>query len=173
MRSTLTDWFPILRWGRTYNRPLLAADLTASAVVTLLLIPQSLAYAMLAGMPPVTGLYASIVPMVIYALMGSSTVLGPGPSALRSIMSLATVGTVVGAGSADFIAASAVLAVMVGLALLVMGALRMGFMASFLSQPVLSGFITASGLLIGMSQLKHVLGMPLSGDDVPSFARSL
>ena len=173
MRLPLTDWFPILRWGRTYDRPLLAADLTASAVVTLLLIPQSLAYAMLAGMPPVTGLYASIVPMVIYALMGSSTVLGPGPSALRSIMSFATVGTVVSAGGADFIAASAVLAVMVGAALLVMGALRMGFMASFLSQPVLSGFITASGLLIGMSQLKHVLGMPLSGDDVPSFARSL
>lgn len=173
MRLPLTDWFPILRWGRTYNRPLLAADLTASAVVTLLLIPQSLAYAMLAGMPPVTGLYASILPMVVYALMGSSTVLGPGPSALRSIMSLATVGTVVSAGGADFIAASAVLAVMVGLALLVMGALRMGFMASFLSQPVLSGFITASGLLIGMSQLKHVLGMPLGGDDVPSFARSL
>jgi SulP family sulfate permease len=173
MRLPLTDWFPILRWGRTYNRPLLASDLTASAVVTLLLIPQSLAYAMLAGMPPVTGLYASILPMVVYALMGSSTVLGPGPSALRSIMSLATVGTVVSAGGADFIAASAVLAVMVGLALLVMGALRMGFMASFLSQPVLSGFITASGLLIGMSQLKHVLGMPLGGDDVPSFARSL
>lgn len=173
MHLPLTDWFPILRWGRTYDRPLLAADLTASAVVTLLLIPQSLAYAMLAGMPPVTGLYASIVPMVIYALMGSSTVLGPGPSALRSIMSFATVGTVVSAGGADFIAASAVLAVMVGLALLVMGALRMGFMASFLSQPVLSGFITASGLLIGMSQLKHVLGMPLSGDDVPGFARSL
>lgn len=173
MRLPLTDWFPILRWGRTYDRPLLAADLTASAVVTLLLIPQSLAYAMLAGMPPVTGLYASILPMVVYALMGSSTVLGPGPSALRSIMSLATVGTVVSAGGADFIAASAVLAVMVGLALLVMGALRMGFMASFLSQPVLSGFITASGLLIGMSQLKHVLGMPLGGDDVPSFARSL
>ncbi len=173
MRLPLTDWFPILRWGRTYDRPLLAADLTASGVVTLLLIPQSLAYAMLAGMPPVTGLYASIVPMVVYALMGSSTVLGPGPSALRSIMSFATVATVVSAGGADFIAASAVLAVMVGLALLVMGALRMGFMASFLSQPVLSGFITASGLLIGMSQLRHVLGMPLSGDDVPSFARSL
>lgn len=173
MPLPLTDWFPILRWGRTYTRPLLAADLTASAVVTLLLIPQSLAYAMLAGMPPVTGLYASILPMVVYALMGSSTVLGPGPSALRSIMSLATVSTVVSAGGADFIAASAVLAVMVGTALLVMGALRMGFMASFLSQPVLSGFITASGLLIAMSQLKHVLGMPLSGDDVRSFARSL
>ena len=84
--QTLADWFPILRWGRTYTRPLLAADVTASAVVALLLIPQSLAYAVLAGMPPVTGLYASIVPMVIYALMGSSTVLGPGPSALRSIM---------------------------------------------------------------------------------------
>lgn len=173
MRSHLTDWFPILDWGRRYDRPRFAADLTASAVVSLLLIPQSLAYAVLAGMPPVTGLYASIVPMVVYALMGSSTVLGPGPSALRSIMSLATVGTVVGTGGADFIAASAVLAVMVGLALLVMGALRMGFMASFLSQPVLSGFITASGLLIGMSQLKHLLGTPLSGDDLPSFAHSL
>ena len=172
--QTLADWFPILRWGRTYTRPLLAADVTASAVVALLLIPQSLAYAVLAGMPPVTGLYASIVPMVIYALMGSSTVLGPGPSALRSIMSLAAVGAVVGAGGgADFIAASALLAVMVGLALLVMGALRMGFMASFLSQPVLSGFITASGLLISMSQLRHVLGTPLASDNLPTFLRSL
>lgn len=173
MHSHLTDWFPILRWGRTYDRGLFAADLTASAVVTLLLIPQSLAYAMLAGMPPVTGLYASIVPMVVYALMCSSTVLGPGPSALRSIMSLATVGTVAAMGSVDFIAASAVLAVMVGLALLVMGGLRMGFMASFLSQPVLSGFITASGLLIATSQLKHVLGAPVAGDGLLSFLRSL
>lgn len=173
MHAPLTDWFPILRWGRTYDRGLFAADLTASAVVTLLLIPQSLAYAMLAGMPPVTGLYASIVPMLVYALMCSSTVLGPGPAALRSIMSLATVGTVAGASSVDFIAASAVLAVMVGLALLVMGGLRMGFMASFLSQPVLSGFITASGLLIAASQLKHVLGAPVAGDGLLSFLRSL
>ncbi len=173
MRSTLTDWFPILRWGQVYDRSQFAADLTASAVVTLLLIPQSLAYAMLAGMPAVTGLYASIVPMVIYALMCSSTVLGPGPAALRSIMSLAAVGTVATAGSADFIVASAVLAVMVGLALLIMGGLRMGFMASFLSQPVLSGFITASGLLITMSQLKHVLGTPVASNDLPTFVRSL
>ena len=173
MSPRLADWFPILRWGKTYDRPQFAADLTASAVVTLLLIPQSLAYAMLAGMPPVTGLYASIVPMVIYALMGSSTVLGPGPSALRSIMSLAAVGAVVSGGGPDFIAASAMLAVMVGLALLVMGGLRMGFMASFLSQPVLSGFITASGLLITMSQLKHLLGAPLASDDLPAFLSGL
>ncbi|WP_310566634.1 SulP family inorganic anion transporter [Hydrogenophaga sp.] len=172
MQQTLTDWFPILRWGPAYERPQFAADLTASAVVTLLLIPQSLAYAVLAGMPPVTGLYASIVPMVIYALMCSSTVLGPGPSALRSIMSLAAVGAVVGAGTTEFVAASAVLAVMVGLALLVMGGLRMGFMASFLSQPVLSGFITASGLLIAMSQLRHVLGTPVASDNLPTFLRS-
>ncbi|MGI9217028.1 MAG: SulP family inorganic anion transporter [Hydrogenophaga sp.] len=173
MPPTLRDWFPILRWSRGYGRQQLAGDLTASTVVTLLLIPQSLAYAVLAGMPPVTGLYASIVPMVVYALMCSSTVLGPGPSALRSIMSLAAVGAVVGTGSADFVAASAVLAVMVGLALLVMGGLRMGFMASFLSQPVLSGFITASGLLIAMSQLKHVLGTPVAGDGLPSFLHSV
>lgn len=173
MSPRLADWFPILQWGKAYDRPQFVADLTASAVVTLLLIPQSLAYAMLAGMPPVTGLYASIVPMVIYALMGSSTVLGPGPSALRSIMSLAAVGAVVSGGGPDFIAASAMLAVMVGLALLVMGGLRMGFMASFLSQPVLSGFITASGLLITMSQLRPLLGAPLASDDLPAFLLSL
>lgn len=173
MRHQLTEWFPILDWGRRYQQRDFTADLTASAVVTLLLIPQSLAYALLAGMPAVTGLYASIVPMVVYALMGSSTVLGPGPAALRSIMSLAAVGAVATAGSADFVAASAVLAVMVGLALLVMGALRMGFMASFLSQPVLSGFITASGLLIAMSQIGHVLGTRVASDNLPSFLRSV
>ncbi len=169
----LIAWFPILRWSRGYGRQQLAGDATAAAVVTLLLIPQSLAYALLAGMPAVTGLYASMLPLVVYALMGSSPVLGAGPAALRSIMSLAAVGGVVAAGSADFIAASLLLAVLVGALLLVMGLLRMGFIAGFLSAPVLSGFVTASGLLIVMSQLPHLLGTPLRSQNLGGFVQSL
>jgi len=173
MHTPLTDWFPILRWARGYGRATAVGDLTAAAVVTLLLIPQSLAYALLAGMPAVTGLYASMLPLVVYALMGTSPVLATGPAALRSIMSLAAVGAVASAGSADFIAASLLLAVLVGAMLLVMGALRMGFIAGFLSAPVLSGFVTASGLLIAMSQLPHMLGTPLRSHNLPVFVQSL
>lgn len=173
MKSALQHWFPILAWGRRYGRTLFAQDLTSAAVVTLLLVPQGLAYAMLAGMPAVTGLYASMLPPVIYALMGTSTVLAVGPAALRSIMSLAAVGTVAAVGTPEFIAASALLALLVGAMLLVMGALRMGFVAGFLSHPVLSGFVTASGLLIGMSQASHLLGIRLSSDNLINFARSL
>ena len=169
----LSDWFRILQWGRTYDRPRLAADLTASAVVTLLLIPQSLAYALLAGLPAVTGLYASLLPLVVYALMGTSPVLAAGPAALRSIMSLAAVGAVVTVGSADFVAASLLLAVLVGGLLLIMGSLRMGFIAGFLSAPVLSGFVTASGLLIAMSQVPHLLGVPLRSSNLGAFVLSL
>jgi SulP family sulfate permease len=172
-KPTLSDWFPVLTWGRGYGRSQAGGDLTAAAVVTLLLIPQSMAYALLAGMPAVTGLYASMLPLVVYALMGSSTVLAPGPAALRSIMSLAAVSAVVPLGHADFVATTLTLALMVGALLLLMGALRMGFVAGFLSHPVLSGFVTASGLLIAMSQLPHVLGTPLASANVGVFAMSL
>ena len=173
MHPPLSDWFPILRWARGFDRGAAVGDLTAAAVVTLLLIPQSLAYALLAGMPAVTGLYASMLPLVVYALMGTSPVLAAGPAALRSIMSLAAVGAVASVGSADFIAASMLLAVLVGGMLLVMGALRMGFIAGFLSAPVLSGFVTASGLLIAMSQLPHMLGTPLRSHNLLAFGQSL
>ncbi|HMN93257.1 MAG TPA: SulP family inorganic anion transporter [Hydrogenophaga sp.] len=167
------SWFPVLDWTRRYGRQQFAGDATAAAVVTLLLIPQCLAYALLAGMPAVTGLYASMLPLLVYALMGTSPVLGVGPAALRSIMSLAAVSAVAQAGSAEFIAATALLAVLVGGMLMLMGALRMGFIASFLSTPVLSGFVTASGLLIAMSQLPHVLGTPLPGGNLWRFLVSL
>jgi SulP family sulfate permease len=173
MKPTLPDWFPVLRWARGYGRGAFGADLTAAAVVTLLLIPQSLAYALLAGLPAVTGLYASMLPLVVYALMGTSPVLAAGPAALRSIMSLAAVGAVATVGSPDFIAASLLLAVLVGGLLLLMGALRMGFIAGFLSAPVLSGFVTASGLLIAMSQVPHVLGMELRGSNLWVFLKGL
>lgn len=172
MNRTLLDWFPVLSWLRTYTRRSATGDLMAAATVMLLLIPQSMAYALLAGLPAVTGLYASMLPLVVYALMGSSPALGVGPAALRSIMSLAAVGAVVTQGSADFMAASLLLAVMVGTLLLIMGALRMGFVAGFLSHPVLSGFVTASGLLIAMSQWPHVWGVPLSGQNLAVFVQS-
>ena len=171
--DALRDWFPILHWSRGYGRAQFAGDATAAAVVTLLMIPQSLAYALLAGLPAVTGLYASLLPLVVYALMGTSPALATGPAALRSIMSLAAVGTVVTVGSTDFIAASLLLAVLVGVLLLVMGSLRMGFIAGFLSAPVLSGFVTASGLLIAMSQLPHLLGTPLRSSNLWVFVQSL
>ncbi|MBA4260857.1 MAG: sodium-independent anion transporter [Comamonadaceae bacterium] len=172
-KSSVKDWFPVLHWARGYNRSALSSDLTAAAVVTLLLIPQSLAYALLAGLPAVTGLYASMLPLVVYALMGTSPVLAAGPAALRSIMSLAAVGAVATVGSADFIAASLLLALLVGGLLLLMGALRMGFIVGFLSAPVLSGFVTASGLLIAMSQWPHLLGVPLRGSNLWVFVQSL
>ena len=172
MSHRLAEWLPILRWAPGYSRQHVSGDLMAAATVMLLLIPQSMAYALLAGLPAVTGLYASMVPLVIYALMGTSPALGVGPAALRSIMSLAAVGAVVTQGSADFMAASLLLAVMVGALLLVMGALRMGFVAGFLSHPVLSGFVTASGLLIAMSQWPHVWGVPLSGQNLAVFVPS-
>lgn len=172
-RSNLADWFPVLRWARSYSVRALAGDLTAATVVSLLLVPQALAYAMLAGMPAITGLYASMLPLVVYAMMGSSPVLGVGPAALRSIMSLAAVGAVATLGSTDFLMASGLLALMVGVALLVMGALRMGFIAGFLSTPVLSGFVTASGLLIAISQLPHLLGIALQTRNLGAFLLSL
>jgi SulP family sulfate permease len=166
MKMTLADWLPILRWAPGYSHQHASGDLMAAATIMLLLIPQSMAYALLAGLPAVTGLYASMLPLVVYALMGTSPALGVGPAALRSIMSLAAVGAVVGQGSADFWAASLLLAVMVGAMLLIMGALRMGFVAGFLSHPVLSGFVTASGLLIAMSQWQHIWGTPLASQNL-------
>ena len=160
-------------WLQDYGRATWGADALAATVVALLLIPQALAYALLAGMPPVTGLYASILPLLVYALLGSSMSLAVGPAALRAIMSMAAVAAVVSPGTASFVVVSAVLALMVGVLLLVMGLLRMGFVAGFLSHPVLSGFVTASGLLIGMSQLGHLLGLQLPVASVWEYAQAL
>ncbi len=157
-------WFPILDWGRRYDRSWLAADGVAAAVVTLMLIPQSLAYALLAGLPAQAGLYASMAPLVLYALMGSSSSLAVGPAAVTSLMTAASVGTVAAAGSVAYTEAALWLALLSGILMLAMGMARLGFLANFLSHPVVSGFVSASGLLIAASQLKHLLGIPLQGD---------
>jgi sulfate permease, SulP family len=160
----LSRYLPILDWGREYRRQTLASDLMAAFVVTIMLIPQSLAYAMLAGLPPEAGLYASMAPLLLYAIFGTSRTLAVGPVAVISLMTAVAISRVADEGSMGYATAALTLAVLSGLILLAMGMLRMGFMANFLSHPVLSGFITASGLLIAASQLRHVFGTGGGGD---------
>ena len=166
-------YLPILNWGRDYNHTLLINDLVAAAVVTIMLIPQSLAYAMLAGLPPEIGLYASILPIIAYALFGSSRTLAVGPVAVISLMTLTAASNIAAPGSAEFIAAALVLALLSGLILLLMGVLRLGFLANLLSHPVVSGFITASGIIIATSQIKSILGIKASGEAMPELLQTL
>ncbi|GGB73982.1 SulP family inorganic anion transporter [Blastomonas aquatica] len=169
----LARYLPVLEWGRGYNRTVLTNDLVAAAIVTIMLIPQSLAYAMLAGLPPEIGLYASILPIVAYALFGTSRALAVGPVAVISLMTLTAASAVAPPGSAQFIAAALVLAFMSGTMLIAMGVLRLGFLANLLSHPVVSGFITASGLIIATSQLKSILGVKASGEAMPELVTTL
>jgi SulP family sulfate permease len=157
--SRLAKYLPILDWGRSYSGTTLTNDLVAAAIVTIMLIPQSLAYAMLAGLPPEMGLYASILPIIAYAVFGTSRALAVGPVAVISLMTLTAASAIAPPGSAEFIAAALVLAFVSGAMLIVMGVLRLGFLANLLSHPVVSGFITASGLIIATSQMKSILGI--------------
>ncbi len=159
-------WLPrltVLDWARGYDRHTLLGDGMAAIIVTIMLIPQSLAYAMLAGLPPEVGLYASVAPLIAYALFGTSRVLAVGPVAVVSLMTATTIGSFAAAGSDAYWAAAITLAFISGLMLLAMGLLRLGFLASFLSHPVIAGFISASGLLIAAGQLKVVLGIRAEG----------
>ncbi|WP_347267473.1 sulfate permease [Paracoccus sp. (in: a-proteobacteria)] len=164
---------PVRHWARGYGSTALAADLLAAAIVTIMLIPQSLAYAMLAGLPPEVGLYASILPLVAYAAFGTSRVLAVGPVAVVSLMTASAIGPVVQAGLAGPLQAALALALLSGAMLLLAGALRLGFLANFLSHPVISGFITASGILIAAGQAGHMLGVAAPGTTLPSIAAAL
>lgn len=156
---------PVLQWGAQYNRELLVSDLVAALIVTIMLIPQSLAYAMLAGLPPEVGLYASVAPLVMYTLLGSSRVLAVGPVAVVSLMTAAAVGEQAALGVHSYWQIALTLAFISGSLLLLMGFLRLGFLANFLSHSVVSGFISASGLLIAASQIKTLMGVQASGDN--------
>ncbi|MFT6113624.1 MAG: SulP family sulfate permease [Oleispira sp.] len=142
------------------------SDFVAAIIVTIMLIPQSLAYALLAGLPAEVGLYASILPLVAYTIFGTSRFLSVGPVAVVSLMTAAAVGSFALQNTAEYLAIAIVLAWISGGILIVMGLLRLGVMANFLSHPVISGFITASGLIIAASQLKHILGIESSGHNL-------
>jgi len=169
----LARYFPILQWGRSYDRQKLTNDLLAAVIVTIMLIPQSLAYAMLAGLPPEAGLYASIAPIILYAIFGTSRTLAVGPVAVVSLMTAAAIGNIADQGTMGYAVAALTLAGLSGAILLAMGLLRLGFLANFLSHPVISGFITASGILIAVSQLRHILGISAGGDTLPEMLTGL
>ena len=159
----LKRYFPIFDWSRSYDRETLTSDLIAAVIVTIMLIPQSLAYALLAGLPPEVGLYASIAPLLIYAIFGTSRTLAVGPVAVASLMTAAAAGELARQGSPEYVTAAIALAFLSGLMLTVMGLLRLGFLANFLSHPVISGFITASAIIIATGQVKSLTGIPLKG----------
>lgn len=169
----LAKYFPVLDWGRRYDRDAATNDVIAAVIVTIMLIPQSLAYALLAGLPAQMGIYASIVPIVFYAIFGTSRALAVGPVAVVSLMTAAAIGELAVQGTPEYIAAALTLAFLSGIFLLAFGLLKLGFLANFLSHPVIAGFITATGIIIAVSQLKHILGINASGHNLLEIGRSL
>ncbi|MDJ0825994.1 MAG: sulfate permease [Rhodobacter sp.] len=171
--SPYRRYLPILDWGSRYTTEMATNDAVAAVIVTIMLIPQSLAYALLAGLPAEMGLYASILPLVAYAIFGTSRALAVGPVAVVSLMTAAAIGNLGLTDPAQIAAAAITLAFLSGLILLAMGVFRLGFLANFLSHPVIAGFITASGILIATSQLKHILGVEAHGHTLIELGASL
>lgn len=152
---------PILHWGRHYPRPKLRGDVVAGLTVAVMLIPQGMAYANLAGMPPVTGLYAAIVGIVAYAVLGTSGSLAVGPVAITSLLTLSGLEAIASPEDPSYPAIAALLALSVGAILALAGVLRLGFLVNFLSHPVISGFTSAAAITIGLSQVKDLLGLDI------------
>ena len=169
----MKQYLPILDWGSRYSKDEFANDFTSSLVITSMLVPQSLAYALLAGLPAEAGIYASIVPIILYSIFGSSKVLAVGPVAVVSLLTASTIGQVAEQGTAGYAVAALTLALLSGGFLILLGVLRLGILANFLSHPVISGFITASGILIATSQLKHIFGIDAHGHTLPDMVAAL
>ena len=157
----------MLSWLRQYRAVQLPGDLSAGVIVVLMLVPQGMAYALVAGLPPVAGLYASILPALAYSLFGSSRVQSVGPMAITSLMTATSLAALAPAGSALYAAMAAQMALIAGVVLLLCGILRLGFLSSFLSRPVMSGFTSGAALIIAGSQLKTLLGGSLSALNLP------
>ena len=154
--------FPILEWLPEYNRSKFYGDLSAGLTVGVMLIPQGMAYAMIAGLPPIFGLYASFVPQLIYALMGTSGKLGVGPVAMDSLLVASGLGALSLSGIDQYIQMAVFLALFMGGIQVFMGLVKMGFLVNFLSKPVINGFTSAAAIIIGLSQLKHLLGTEIA-----------
>ncbi|HRM14872.1 MAG TPA: sulfate permease [Acinetobacter parvus] len=165
--------FPALKWLKTYHPKHFKADVVAALIVLAMLVPQGMAYAMLAGLPPVMGIYASILPMIIYAFTGSSTTLSIGPVAIISMMVFSALQPLFAVGSTAYIEAACLLAIMVGIISLILGLFRFGFLIQLISHPVIKSFIIASALLIALGQFKFLLDIPLQTNNIPEFIGSL
>ena len=158
-------YFPVSDWLPEYSKADLPGDLKAGLSVGVLLVPQAMAYAMIAGLPPVYGLYAALFPILIYTLFGTSRYLGIGPVAMDSLLVAAGLGMIGANSPAEYIALAIGLAFLVGAIQLILGILQMGFLVNFLSRPVISGFISAAALIIIMSQLKHLFGAEIQNSN--------
>jgi SulP family sulfate permease len=158
-RSGPARWLPLLGWLGRYDRGTFRRDLLAGLTVAVMLVPQSMAYAALAGMPPVTGLYAAVVPLVVYALLGTSGSLAVGPVAITALMTSTALAPLAGGDPARYAALAGLLAVLVGSIQLLMGVLRLGVLVNFMSHSVLSGFTSAAAIVIAASQVKDLLGL--------------
>jgi len=163
----------MLAWLRNYRRAMLPGDISAGIVVAMMMIPQGMAYALVAGLPPVTGIYASILPPVVYAMFGTSMTQSVGPMAIVSLMTAAIIAPMATAGSGLYSVLAAQLALVSGAVLLLCGLLRLGFLANFFSRPVMSGFTVGSALVIAWGQLKPLLGGELPHWHGPSAALGL
>lgn len=163
----LASVLPVLNWGRDYNRRTFIDDFTAAIIITMMMIPQALAYALLAGLPPQVGLYASMLPLLLYAVFGSSSALSVGPFAISSIMTATALSAIFPDGdSQQWMAGAIVLALISGIMLLLFGVLRLGFLSNFLSFPVVTGFISASAVVIAVSQIDTLLGLQAQGEQL-------
>ncbi|HEX5543158.1 MAG TPA: sulfate permease [Micromonospora sp.] len=160
-RSGLARFIPLLGWFRNYHRGVLRNDLIAGLTVAVMLVPQSMAYAALAGLPPVTGLYAAIVPLLVYALLGTSGSLAVGPVAIIALMTSAALAPLAGGNPARYAALAGLLALLIGAIQLLMGVLRLGVLVNFMSHSVLSGFTSAAAIVIAASQVKDLLGLKM------------
>jgi len=158
----LSNYLPALDWGKNYKKSWLKGDISAGLTVGVMLIPQGMAYAMLAGLPPIYGLYAVTLPLMVYAILGTSRQLAVGPVAMVSLLTASGVGAIAEIGTEAFLSLAIVLSLMVGVIQFALGLFRLGFLVNLLSHPVVSGFTSAAALIIGLSQLKHLLGIDLA-----------
>ncbi len=158
----IKSYIPAFDWLSNYKKVQFKGDLAAGLTVGVMLIPQGMAYAMIAGLPPIYGLYASTLPLIIYALLGTSRQLAVGPVAMISLLTATGIGALAAGGTETYIALAITLALMVGLIQFLLGVFHLGFLVNFLSHPVISGFTSAAALIIGLSQLKHLLGIDLA-----------
>ncbi|NVK57201.1 MAG: sulfate permease [Alteromonadaceae bacterium] len=171
--TKLEKFFPAAAWLKGYSREDMQTDAVASLIATILLIPQSMGYALLAGLPAVTGLYAGIIPAILYSFFGTSRTLAVGPVAVTSMMTATIAMPFALPGSENYAAIAMMLAFLSGVFLILMSLFKMGFLSNLLSHPVISGFISASAILIAVGQFKHLIGVQAHGNNLIELAQSM
>ena len=171
--NKLEKYLPASAWIKEYSRSKLQADTMASFIATILLIPQSMGYALLAGLPAVVGLYAGIIPSILYSLFGTSRTLAVGPVAVTSMMTATILAPFTVSSSDHYAAIAIMLAFLSGVFLILMSLLKMGFLSNLLSHPVISGFISASAILIAVGQFKHLIGVQAQGNNLIELGQSM